>query len=54
MEKSFQLIFKDDEIKLHTKVKSLVPHLNESMNEFIIKAIRERIEKIEKQKLDDK
>lgn len=38
-------------IKLHTKVKVTAPLLNESMNEFIIKAIQERIEKIESQKL---
>ena len=54
MKKFFRVEFSDQEIELHTKVKTMVPRLNESMNQFIIKAIRERIEKIEKQKLDDK
>ena len=54
MKKYFRIEFEGEQIELHTKVKTLVPRLNESMNEFIIKAIRERIEKIEKQKLDDK
>jgi len=47
MTKYFRIIFEGKNIELHTKVKSLVPHLNESMNEFIIKAIQERIERIE-------
>ena len=50
MNKTFRLIFDEDNYELHTKVKSTAPLLNESMNEFIIKAIQERIEKIEKQK----
>ena len=50
MEKSFQLIFKDDDINLHTKIKVTAPLLNESMTEFIINAIKERIEKFEKEK----
>jgi predicted HicB family RNase H-like nuclease len=50
MKKSFRVFFEDENLELHTKVKSTAPLLQESMNEFIIKAIQERIEKIEKQK----
>ena len=46
--KVFQLIFKDKDINLHTKIKVTAALLNESMTEFIIKAIKERIEKVEK------
>ena len=50
MKKTFRLIFDEDNYELHTKVKSIAPLSQESMNEFIIKAIQERIERIEKQK----
>lgn len=50
MVKVFQLIFKDKDINLHTKIKVTAPLLNESMTEFIIKAIKERIEKVEKER----
>ena len=54
MKKYFRIEFEGEEIELHTEVKSLVPKINESMNEFIIKAIRERIEKIESKKSSEK
>ena len=50
MKKSFRIFFEDENLELHTKVKSTAPLLQESMNEFIIKAIQERIEKIERLK----
>lgn len=50
MKKTFRLIFDEDNFELHTKVKSKAPLINETMNDFIIKAIQERIEKLEKAK----
>ena len=47
MKKYFRLQFEGDEIELHIKVKTLVPRLNETINEFILKAIEERIARIE-------
>ena len=49
MKKTFRLIFDEDNYELHTKVKSIAPLVYESMNEFIIKAIQERIDKIKSQ-----
>jgi len=54
MKKSFRVFFEGDNFELHTKIKSIAPLLNESMNDFIIKAIRERIEKIESNKSSKK
>lgn len=51
MKKYFRLEFEGDEIELHKKIKVMAVLQNESMKDFIIKAIQERIEKIEKQKL---
>jgi len=50
MKKYFRIEFEGDKIELHTRVKSLVPRLNESMNDFILKAIEERVAKIEAKK----
>lgn len=54
MKKSFRIFFEGENFELHTKVKSTAPLLQESMNDFIIKAIRERIEKIESTKSSEK
>lgn len=50
MKKTYRLIFENENYELHKKVKSAAPLLDETINEFILTAIRERIEKIETQK----
>ena len=51
MKKYFRLEFENEEIELHKKIKVMAALQSESMRDFIIKAIQERIEKIESQKL---
>lgn len=51
VKKRYLLIFENENLELHKKVKSTAPLLEETINEFIMIAIRERIEKIESQKL---
>jgi len=45
--KIFTLVFDDDE--LHTEVKSLSPRIGESMKQFIIRAIAERVKTVKKE-----
>ena len=54
MKKYFRLEFENEEIELHKKIKVMAAIQNESMRDFIIKAIQERIEKIETQKIAKK
>jgi len=49
MQKIYRLIFDKEDYNLHTKVKSIAPLLGESMKDFMINAIKERIEKFEKE-----
>ena len=51
VKKRYLLIFENENYELHKKVKSTAPLLEETINEFIMTAIKERIEKIESQKL---
>ena len=51
MKKRYLLIFENENLELHKKVKSEAPLLEETINDFIMTAIQERIEKIESQKL---
>jgi len=50
MKKTYRLIFENENYELHKKVKSTAPLLEETINEFIMTAIKERIEKLEKAK----
>ena len=50
MKKTYRLIFDKDDYDLHKKLKSVALFKDESMKEFILTAIRERIEKVEKEK----
>ena len=50
MQKMYRLVFDKEYYELHKRVKSLAPLVNETMKEFIMSAIQERIEKIESQK----
>lgn len=50
MQKIYRLIFDKEDYYLHTKVKSIAPLVGETMKDFIINAIKERIEKVEKER----
>ena len=54
MKKTYRLIFENENYELHKKVKSAAPLLEETINEFIMTANREQIEKIESKKSSKK
>ena len=47
IKKGFRVLFEGENVELHKKIKIMAAVRDESMNDFIIAAIKDRIKKIE-------